>query len=112
MKWAWKITRIVGIDVYVHATFFILIVWIGLSYWTIGQTVAAVVEGVGFILALFGCVVLHLKKYQAEAQPTNSSGMNFNRSVQRNCLEEVKYRDVLHRQRWRVATTTRRACFH
>jgi len=59
MKWAWKIIRIAGIDVYVHATFFILIVWIGLSYWTIGQTVAAVVEGVGFILALFGCVVLH-----------------------------------------------------
>ena len=35
MKWSWKLIRIAGIDVYVHATFFILIVWIGLSYWQI-----------------------------------------------------------------------------
>ena len=33
MKWSWKLTRLAGIDVYVHATFFILIAWIGLSYW-------------------------------------------------------------------------------
>ena len=59
MKWTWKIGRLAGIDVYVHATFFILIAWIGLSYWEVGQSVLAVVTGVGFILALFGCVVLH-----------------------------------------------------
>jgi len=23
MKWAWKLTRLAGIDIYVHATFFI-----------------------------------------------------------------------------------------
>jgi len=59
MKWAWKITRIAGIDIYVHASFFVLIVWIALSYWTIGQSINAVIEGVGFILALFACVVMH-----------------------------------------------------
>jgi len=59
MKWAWKIARLAGIDVYVHATFFILIVWIGLTYWAIGQSIAAVIEGVGFVLVLFSCVVLH-----------------------------------------------------
>ncbi len=59
MKWSWKLTRIAGIDVYVHATFFILIVWIGLSYWRLEGTLAAVISGVGFILALFACVVLH-----------------------------------------------------
>ncbi|MEA2094974.1 MAG: site-2 protease family protein [Pseudomonadota bacterium] len=59
MKWSWKLTRIAGIDVYVHATFFILIAWIGLSYWQVEGSLAAVISGVGFILALFGCVVLH-----------------------------------------------------
>lgn len=59
MKWSWKIIRLAGIDVYVHATFFILITWIGLSYWQVEGTLAAVVSGVGFILALFACVVLH-----------------------------------------------------
>lgn len=59
MKWSWKLTRIAGIDVYVHATFFILIAWIGLSYWQMEGSIAAVISGVGFILALFACVVLH-----------------------------------------------------
>ena len=59
MKWSWKLVRFAGIDVYVHATFFILILWIGLSYWQIEGTLAAVVNGIGFILALFVCVVLH-----------------------------------------------------
>ncbi len=59
MKWSFKLIRLAGIDVYVHATFFILILWIGLSYWQLSGTVAAVTNGVGFILALFACVVLH-----------------------------------------------------
>jgi Zn-dependent protease/predicted transcriptional regulator len=59
MKWSWKICDLAGIGVYVHATFLILVVWIGLSYWQSEQSITAVIEGVGFILALFGCVVLH-----------------------------------------------------
>ena len=59
MKWSWKIGEIAGIGVFVHATFLILVVWIGLSYWQSERSIAAVIEGVGFILALFGCVVLH-----------------------------------------------------
>lgn len=59
MKWSWRLTRIAGIDVYVHATFFILIAWIGLIHWQLEGSLAAVILGVGFILALFGCVVLH-----------------------------------------------------
>jgi len=59
MKWSWKITRVAGIDIYVHATFFILIAWIALSYWQVEGTLAAVISGVAFILALFACVVLH-----------------------------------------------------
>ena len=59
MKWSFKLIRLAGIDIYVHITFFILIAWIGLSYWQVEGSLAAVISGVGFILALFGCVVLH-----------------------------------------------------
>ncbi len=59
MKWSWKLVRFAGIDVFVHATFFILIAWIGLSYWLVEGTLAAVFNGVSSILALFACVVLH-----------------------------------------------------
>lgn len=59
MKWSWRIGAIAGIGVYIHATFFILVAWIGLRYWQNEQTVGAVIEGVGFVLAIFGCVVLH-----------------------------------------------------
>lgn len=59
MKWSWKIARIAGIDIYIHATFFLLIYLVGISYWNQQGTVAAVISGIGFILALFACVVLH-----------------------------------------------------
>jgi Zn-dependent protease/predicted transcriptional regulator len=36
-----------------------LIAWIALMHWNEGQSVAAVIDGVGFILTLFACVVLH-----------------------------------------------------
>ena len=57
--WSWKLARIAGIDVYVHVTFLIVVVWIGLVYWNQEGNLAAVVEGVGYILILFACVVLH-----------------------------------------------------
>jgi Zn-dependent protease/predicted transcriptional regulator len=42
-----------------HATFLILIGFVALSYWAVDQSLVSVLVGVGFILALFGCVVLH-----------------------------------------------------
>jgi Zn-dependent protease/predicted transcriptional regulator len=68
MKWSWKLTRVAGIDVYVHATFFILIAWIAFSYWQVSHSLAAVIGGVGFILALFACVVLHEMGHALTAQ--------------------------------------------
>ena len=59
MKWSWKIGQFRGIGVYMHATFLILIGFIVLSHWSAGSSLAKTVEGVGFILALFACVVLH-----------------------------------------------------
>jgi Zn-dependent protease/CBS domain-containing protein len=59
MKWSWRIGKFLGIDVYMHITFLLLIGWIVLSYYLQGSTLAATAEGVVFILALFACVVLH-----------------------------------------------------
>ncbi|WP_456415561.1 site-2 protease family protein [Thiolapillus sp.] len=59
MKWSMRLGTLAGIAVYVHATFLILLLWIALSYWRSEQSLQAVAQGVGFILALFACVVLH-----------------------------------------------------
>lgn len=59
MKWQWKIGTFVGIDVYIHATFYLLIGWVGLSHWLENRNWLDVLSGVGFILVLFLCVVLH-----------------------------------------------------
>src|SRR5574342_378094 len=59
MKWQWKLGTFAGIDVFVHATFLLLIGWVGYSYWLQFGSFAKVAEGVLFILALFVCVVLH-----------------------------------------------------
>jgi Zn-dependent protease len=59
MKWSWKIGEYRGIGLYMHSTFLILIGFIVLSHWTAGSSVGKTLEGVGFILALFACVVLH-----------------------------------------------------
>ncbi|MEO8679681.1 MAG: site-2 protease family protein [Vicinamibacterales bacterium] len=59
MAWSWKLGRAAGIDVYVHVTFLMVIGWIALVYWNQSHSYAAVVSGVGYILALFACVVLH-----------------------------------------------------
>lgn len=58
MGWSIKIARIAGIDVYIHVTFFLLLAWIAMVYYAVGGPAAAV-EGMAFILALFGCVLLH-----------------------------------------------------
>ena len=58
MKWSWKVGSVAGIDQYVHATFFLLIAWVGITYWLAGGSAAAL-DGIAFILALFACVVLH-----------------------------------------------------
>ena len=59
MPWSWKVARVAGIDLYVHATFLILLAWIGVSHWFEARAIAAALEGIAFILVLFACVVLH-----------------------------------------------------
>jgi len=59
MKWSWRLGRFAGIDVYVHATFLILIAWLVLTEWQQTHSTRAVVGAVLFILSLFACVVIH-----------------------------------------------------
>jgi Zn-dependent protease len=59
MKWSTRIGTFAGIDVYVHTTFLMLIAWVAFAHWQAEHSVAAALEGVAFILALFACVVLH-----------------------------------------------------
>lgn len=59
MKWSWKLFRFAGIDVYMHATFLLIIGFVAMQHWMLGQGLRGVIEGVGFVLALFACVVAH-----------------------------------------------------
>lgn len=59
MKWSFKIARVAGIDVNIHTTFLILVGFVALSYWFNERSVPAMLEGVGFLLALFASVLLH-----------------------------------------------------
>ncbi len=59
MKWSWKLGRIAGIEVRVHATFLILLAWVAAGSFVEGRGVEAALGGVLFVLAVFGVVVLH-----------------------------------------------------
>lgn len=59
MKWSWKIGRLAGIETRIHLTFLLLLGWVGASHWIAVRSVDAALNGMAFILALFGCVLLH-----------------------------------------------------
>jgi len=59
MKWSLKLGKILGIDVYLHFTFLLLLAFVGLTQWMAGRTLGAAVGAVAYFAALFGCVLLH-----------------------------------------------------
>jgi len=59
MSWSWKIGRAAGIPIYVHWTFLILIGWLVIASAVENQDPAQGLSEGLFVLALFGCVVLH-----------------------------------------------------
>jgi len=59
MSWSWRIGRIAGIDVYVHATFLLLLAWEALRHYQAHGDPAEALAGLVFVLVLFGIVVLH-----------------------------------------------------
>jgi Zn-dependent protease/CBS domain-containing protein len=58
-SWSLRAGKFFGIEVFVHWTFWILIVWILLMNLGGGQSFLQSLSGVLFVLALFVCVVLH-----------------------------------------------------
>ncbi len=57
--WSLRLGRVAGIDLYMHATFPLLFLWVGVVYWAQTGTASGVVFGLSFIAVLFLCVVLH-----------------------------------------------------
>jgi stage IV sporulation protein FB len=58
-RWSWQLGRILGIPTRIHASFALVLLWIGISTWSAAHSSAAVVLSLGFVLAVFGCVLLH-----------------------------------------------------
>ncbi len=59
MKWSIRVGKISGIDVYLHFTFLLLLVFLGFVTWSSTGSVQAAASGIAFTAALFGCVLLH-----------------------------------------------------
>ncbi|MCV2881145.1 site-2 protease family protein [Actibacterium sp. XHP0104] len=58
MSWSISIGRLLGSELKVHVTFFLLLFWIGAAaYATAGA--AAAIDSVLFVVALFACVIAH-----------------------------------------------------
>src|SRR5258706_12158480 len=68
MRWSLKLGQVRGIKIYMHWTFLILVGWIFMVYLGQGQGIGLALRGVGFILAVFGCVVLHELGHALTAQ--------------------------------------------
>ena len=59
MHWSFRIARILGIGLYVHWSFLALLAWIAADLLMRGAAPRWVAYEVGFVLAVFGCIVLH-----------------------------------------------------
>lgn len=59
MKTSWKMGRVLGIEIFIHATFVLLLGWVAITTYLRQRTVAAMTAGVLFTLAIFASVLLH-----------------------------------------------------
>jgi len=58
-KWSFKTGRFLGIEVFMHFTFILLISWVAFVHWRQGQSVGAAIAGVLFMLVIFFCHCLY-----------------------------------------------------
>ncbi len=56
-RWSYRLGRVAGIEVRVHASFLVLVALVGLA--ALSPSGPAVVATVGWLAAVFGCVLLH-----------------------------------------------------
>ncbi|WP_299985574.1 site-2 protease family protein [uncultured Ruegeria sp.] len=58
MAWSFSLGRLLGSELRVHVTFFVLLAWVGFAAYSNGGLPAAI-DNILFVLALFACVVAH-----------------------------------------------------
>ena len=58
MRWAYRIGRVAGTDIKVHVTFLLLLLYVAASAYSTGGR-GEMVATLGYILALFACVLFH-----------------------------------------------------
>lgn len=59
MKWSWRVGSIAGIALYLHATFLLLLAYVAIANYQTTRSAAEALNGVLFVVAVFGTVVLH-----------------------------------------------------
>lgn len=67
MRWSFRVARVSGIDIRIHATFFLILV-LGAYQWGAPHGAAGAVFGAVLMLALFACVTLHELGHSLVAQ--------------------------------------------
>ncbi len=58
MAWSFSLGRLLGSELRVHVTFFLLLAWVGFAAYSSGGWPAAI-DNILFVLLLFACVVAH-----------------------------------------------------
>jgi Zn-dependent protease/CBS domain-containing protein len=58
-RWAWRLGRVAGISIYLHATFLLLLAWIAVSYFGAGQGAATAGLGLLLVASVFAAIVVH-----------------------------------------------------
>lgn len=58
-RWSWQLGRFFGIPTRIHFSFALILLWIGVSTWQTAHSSLAVLFGLGVVLAVFACVLLH-----------------------------------------------------
>ena len=59
MKASWTFARVARVDLRVHVTFFLLLLWFGIAAGLETHSLAGAARGVLFVMIVFVCVVLH-----------------------------------------------------
>jgi Zn-dependent protease len=59
LRWSARLGRFAGIDVYVHVTFLLLLLWIGWLAWQRTGGLGPTLASLALVLLLFLCVLLH-----------------------------------------------------
>jgi len=59
MKWSWRVGRVAGIDIDVHATFALLILYVAIVEYQQSRSVTSVAVTVAFVLLVFASILAH-----------------------------------------------------